>query len=174
MDKEKRKAIEEAGFRVTTVKEFLGLTEEENQLIELKVTLARRIRELRAKADLTQHQLASLLKSSQSRVAKIESADPSVSLELMARAFFVLGGKAANMVKAPSIRTNASRFLELRDSASPAPRGGSHRPSKEAPRHAAAAMHAAPKAKAAHKQAAPTAKPKASKKSGSLSGSGIR
>lgn len=93
MDKETRKAIEEAGFRVTTVKEFLGLTEEENQLIELKVAIAMRVRKLREERRLTQDQLALLLRSSQSRVARIEAAHPSVTLDLMVRAVFALGGK---------------------------------------------------------------------------------
>jgi transcriptional regulator with XRE-family HTH domain len=97
MDKETRKAIEEAGFRVTTVKELFGLTEEENQLIELKVAIALRIRKLREKSKLTQNQLALLLRSSQSRVAKIEAAHPSVTLDLMVRAFFALGGKRTDL-----------------------------------------------------------------------------
>jgi DNA-binding XRE family transcriptional regulator len=110
MDKEARKAIEESGFRVSTVKDFLGLTEEENQIIELKVAIAGRIRELRKKNKITQYQLASKLKSSQSRVAKIESADPGVSLDLMVRAFFVLGGKPTDMT-APlgRLRTSSGR-----------------------------------------------------------------
>src|SRR4051794_31491257 len=97
MDKETRKAIEDAGFRVTNIQELFGLTEEETRLIELKVTIARRIRELRQKSGITQQALAAKLKSSQSRVAKIESADVDVSLDLMVRAFFALGGKPASL-----------------------------------------------------------------------------
>jgi DNA-binding XRE family transcriptional regulator len=92
MNKASRKALEDAGFRVGTVEEFLGLTDEESRMIELKVALARRIRELRAKSNLTQQELAVKLKSSQSRVAKVEAADPAVSLDLMVRAYFALGG----------------------------------------------------------------------------------
>jgi DNA-binding XRE family transcriptional regulator len=61
MDKATKKAIEDAGFRVTTVRDFLGLTEEENRIVELRVALARRVRELREKKHLTQGQLASNL-----------------------------------------------------------------------------------------------------------------
>ena len=92
MDKASRKALEAAGFKVGTVQEFLGLTDEENRMIELKVALARRLRELRSKRKLTQQELAVKLKSSQSRVAKAEAADPAVSLDLMVRAYFALGG----------------------------------------------------------------------------------
>jgi ribosome-binding protein aMBF1 (putative translation factor) len=104
MDNEKRKALEAAGFRVSTVREFLGLSEEEDQIVELRVALARRVRELREGKHLTQQQLASKLGSSQSRVAKIESADSGVSFDLMFRGFFALGGKVADLAKATTPR----------------------------------------------------------------------
>jgi len=39
MDTSKREYLEQAGFRVGTVAEFLGLTPEENELVEIKVAL---------------------------------------------------------------------------------------------------------------------------------------
>lgn len=97
MEKDKRAALEEAGFRVGTVREFLGLTEEEHQLVELRLALGRRVRALREESHLTQQQLARRLKSSQSRVAKIEAADAGVSLDLMFRGFFAVGGTLADL-----------------------------------------------------------------------------
>jgi DNA-binding XRE family transcriptional regulator len=107
MDKAKQKALEAAGIRFTTVQEFLGLTDEENQIVELRAAIARRTRELREKNRLTQQELASRLKSSQSRVAKIEAASPGVSLDLMFRGFFAAGGKIDDL--ASRSRRSASK-----------------------------------------------------------------
>jgi ribosome-binding protein aMBF1 (putative translation factor) len=98
MNEAKQKALEAAGLRVGTVQEFLGLSEEENQLVELRAVLARRTRELRLAKGITQADLASKLKSSQSRVAKVESAKGGTSLDLMFRGFFAVGGTISNLV----------------------------------------------------------------------------
>jgi DNA-binding XRE family transcriptional regulator len=97
MDKTKRKALEAAGFRVGTVQEFLGLTDEENQIVELRVAIALRVRALRRKLNLTQEQFAKRIGSSQSRVAKLEAGSPDVSLDLMFRGFFAAGGRLADL-----------------------------------------------------------------------------
>src|SRR5690348_936540 len=101
MDTKKRKALEAAGFRVGDAEDFLGLTEEERQLVGLRLALSRAIRRLREATPLTQQQLATRLKSSQSRVAKIEAAEPGVSLDLLFRALFALGGSLADLSPGP-------------------------------------------------------------------------
>jgi len=79
------------GWREGSVADLLGLTPEEETLIELKLDLAQAVRERRRTQGLTQTGLAEQLGSSQSRVAKIEAGDPSVSLELLVRALLTLG-----------------------------------------------------------------------------------
>ena len=74
MKREKRRALEAAGFRVGDAAEFLELTDEERKLVELRVALSRSLKNLRESSDLTQQELAARLKSSQSRVAKMEAA----------------------------------------------------------------------------------------------------
>ena len=91
MDKEKRKKLEAKGWRVTTVAEFLELTPEEERLIELRLALSSALKEQRIKANLTQEKAAELLHSSQSRIAKMEAGDKSVSLDLLIRSLFGLG-----------------------------------------------------------------------------------
>lgn len=86
MNKAKRKRLEEKGWKFTTAAEFLALTPEEEKYIEFKLSLARAIKERRKARQLTQEQCAKLLGSSQSRVAKMEAADPSVSVDLLFRA----------------------------------------------------------------------------------------
>jgi predicted XRE-type DNA-binding protein len=91
MDKEKQARLANAGWSVGTTGDFLELTPEEAAYIELKLTLAQNLRAERQNNQLTQEELARLLKSSQSRVAKMESGDPSVSLDLLIRGLFALG-----------------------------------------------------------------------------------
>jgi ribosome-binding protein aMBF1 (putative translation factor) len=92
MDKQTQKAHEAAGWKFGDYADFLGLTEEERQQVELRLAVSRAIRELRKKRRMTQKQLAARLKSSQPRVARIETGAPDVSLDLMFRSLFALGG----------------------------------------------------------------------------------
>lgn len=91
MKKEKREALEKRGWRLGTAADFLGLTREESALIELKIALSRDLRARRTKRGLSQSELAQQLKSSQSRVAKMEAAHSSVSVDLVLRSLFALG-----------------------------------------------------------------------------------
>ncbi len=91
MDKNKRMRLEAKGWKVGSVEEFLGLTAEEATYVELKLALSRQVREYRQAKRLTQTQMARLMKSSQSRVAKIETGDASVSLDLLIRSLIALG-----------------------------------------------------------------------------------
>ncbi len=60
MDAQKRERLEKAGFKVGDYDEFLGLSPEEKEYIEVRITLSRGIRDLRHRKDLTQAELASL------------------------------------------------------------------------------------------------------------------
>jgi DNA-binding XRE family transcriptional regulator len=91
MDAKKRKQLERAGFAVGTAAEFLDLGAEEAALLEMRLALSRTLRERRTEAGLTQAALARLTGSSQSRVAKMEAGDPSVSLDLLIRALLAVG-----------------------------------------------------------------------------------
>ena len=91
MRESKRKNLEAKGWRVGDTREFLGLSEEETAFIELKLRLADSLRKRRQSRRLTQGQLAQLLRSSQSRVSKMEAADTSVSMDLIIRSLFALG-----------------------------------------------------------------------------------
>ena len=91
MEAEKRKRLEAAGWAVGDASDFLGLTDAEAELVELKVQLALLVKELRKVKNLSQDALAKKMGSSQSRVAKIESGDPSVSLDLIFRALLTGG-----------------------------------------------------------------------------------
>ncbi len=91
MDEKKRQKLEQAGWKIGSTEEFLELTPEEVNYIELKLALGSSLREMRTSKNMTQAELASMLKSSQSRVAKMEAGDPTVSLDLLVRSLLSLG-----------------------------------------------------------------------------------
>ena len=99
MDKRK-KNLESKGYKVGSVKTFLGLSTEESEYIELKLALSEALAKRRRKSNLTQVQLAKMLKSSQSRVAKMEKGDPSVSVDLLVKSLLTMGANKESIAKA--------------------------------------------------------------------------
>jgi DNA-binding XRE family transcriptional regulator len=91
MKTDKPRRLEAAGWRVGSARDFLGLTQGEAEFVEIKLDLARRLRELREERNWTQAEFARQVGSSQSRVAKMEAADPSVSVDLLVRSFLAAG-----------------------------------------------------------------------------------
>lgn len=100
MKAEKRRRLEAAGWKQTTVQEFLNLSEADVQYIEMKLALSRLLRLVRERRRLTQTKAAALLKTSQSRLARMETGDPSVSLDLLVRGLFALGASPRDLLKA--------------------------------------------------------------------------
>ena len=91
MKQSKKKQLESHGWKVGDATEFLGLSEEESAFIEMKLSLAENLRNLRRDRKISQVQLARRLGSSQSRVAKMEAGDPSVSVDLLLKGLLALG-----------------------------------------------------------------------------------
>jgi ribosome-binding protein aMBF1 (putative translation factor) len=91
MHKQKKTRLAAKGWKVGSVKEFLSLSDEDSAYIELKIRLAVGLRRRRQEKGLSQLDLAAKLQSSQSRVAKMEAGDPSVSLDLLIRSLISLG-----------------------------------------------------------------------------------
>lgn len=99
MNEKKKARLEAAGWKVGTVSEFLVLTPEEEAYIELKLKLSRAVRERRKARQVTQVALAEKLGSSQSRVAKIEKSDPSVSIDLLVKSLLALDAGVADIAQ---------------------------------------------------------------------------
>ena len=100
MKKNKRARLKAAGWVVGSVKEFLGLSEADTVLIEMKLALSHSLRDRRKKQGLSQVQLAERLQSSQSRVAKMEAGDPSVSMDLLVSSLLLLGASSTDLANA--------------------------------------------------------------------------
>jgi len=99
MKEDKIKRLEAAGWKVGSAAEFLALDDDEAAVIELKLDLAAAVRTARTRRRLTQKQLAKALRSSQSRVAKMEAGDPSVSIDLLVRTLLRLGASRRELAR---------------------------------------------------------------------------
>lgn len=111
MKQTKKRRLERAGWVVSDASGFLRLSAEEARFVELKLALAAGVRRFRERRGLTQASLAKQLGSSQSRVAKMEAGEASVSVDLMIRSLLETGAKASDI--AAIIRTGRSRRAGL-------------------------------------------------------------
>jgi DNA-binding XRE family transcriptional regulator len=96
----KRRKLEASGWKLGSAEEFLNLTPEETAYIELKLALSGSLKERRIREKLTQVELARMVRTSQSRVAKMETGDPSVSLDLLVKTLLALGASTEDLAKA--------------------------------------------------------------------------
>src|SRR4051794_4316414 len=93
MNNEVEKALLAAGWKSGDAADLLGMNEEERQVLDARVQLAKAVRELRKEANLTQTELARRLKSTQPRVARLEAAASDVSVDQMFKALVAAGGR---------------------------------------------------------------------------------
>ena len=97
MTSAKTARLKAKGWRTGSVAEFLGLSPEESYFIELKLKLSDELKKRRAKRKISQQQLAALIGSSQSRVAKMERGDASVSIDLLVKSLLAVGAKPKDL-----------------------------------------------------------------------------
>ncbi len=93
MDTAKQRALQAAGWKIGDATDFLGMSNEERQLLNVRVELALAVRQQREIQRISQKELGAKLKTSQPRIAKIERAATDVSLDQLVRAFAAAGGK---------------------------------------------------------------------------------
>ncbi len=99
MRADKRKRLKARGWKVGTAKELLNLSDEEAAYIELRLKLAEGLKAHRSAKGLTQTDLAKAVRSSQSRVAKMEAGDPTVSLDLLVKLLLALGASDRELAR---------------------------------------------------------------------------
>src|SRR5207237_9694746 len=122
MNSAKKSRLEGAGWKVGTAAEFLSLNKEEAAFVEMKLALARCLHALRIRRKLSQSRVAALVGSRQSRVAKMESGDPSVSVDLLLRSVLAIGGSPTEIVRALAARKKLTPASPHRGSLPPRPR----------------------------------------------------
>jgi DNA-binding XRE family transcriptional regulator len=109
MDKAKRTRLEEAGWAVGSTADFLDLSADEAAFVELKLALSEQLRACREDEGLSQTALAKRLGSSQSRVAKMEASDPSVSVDLLIRGLLAVGASRSDIASAIAPKSASAR-----------------------------------------------------------------
>jgi len=100
VDAKTKKKLEAAGWATGDAKDFLELSDAEAAFVDMKLALAADLRARRLEKHLNQTQVARVIGSSQSRVAKMEAADPSVSVDLLIRSILKLGARRSDVAKA--------------------------------------------------------------------------
>ena len=91
MNKTKRAKLAKKGWKLGSATEFLELSSEEAAYVELKLALSKKLKEKRVRKKLTQAEFARLIHSSQSRIAKMEAGDPTVTVDLLIKSLLALG-----------------------------------------------------------------------------------
>ena len=99
MKASKRGRLEKAGWNVGDAQEFLELSDAEIALVDVRVSLARDLRRRRKEKKISQATLAKRIGSSQSRVAKMEAGDPSVTIDLLMRTLLSTGSTPAEIAR---------------------------------------------------------------------------
>ncbi len=108
MKQTKRKKLEAKGWKVGTAADFLELTPEEETFIEMKMSLSQSLKEMRKRKRMSQVAFAKLIKSSQSRVAKMETGSSSVSIDLLIKSLLALGASQKDLAKTISSKSKAA------------------------------------------------------------------
>lgn len=117
MNAQKQNALEAAGWRFGDAADFLGMTDAERQLLDVRIAAARAVRRQRLALKLSQAGLAKRIQTSQPRIAKIEQAASDVSLDQILRAFAAVGGRIA--VKQADATTASPRRRDSPNAAKP-------------------------------------------------------
>ena len=104
MERNKQKKLEAAGWKIGNVTDFLDLNQEESAYIELKLSLSKNLQKRRRSLKITQKDFARIIRSSQSRVAKMEAGDSSVSLDLLVHSILSLGVSSEGLIKSLATR----------------------------------------------------------------------
>lgn len=95
--REREERLRKAGWESGDFQDFLGLTDEETAIIKIRLALARALRQRRKGRKMSQARFAERIGSSQSRVAKMEAGDPSVSFDLLLRSLIHAGSTSAEL-----------------------------------------------------------------------------
>ena len=111
MDARKKARLEAAGFTVGDAGDILGLSEAEQAIVERRVGLSRRLRHERVEAHLSQTALAKRPHSSESRVARMEAADPGVSFDLLIQGLLAIGAHRREVAEALPANTAGVRLV---------------------------------------------------------------
>ena len=96
LSERRRAVLERKGASEVDVQKWLGLSDAEMKVVELRVRLSREVRHRRMAAKMTQEELATRIGVSQPRIPEIEKGASS-SLESMVLAYLATGADMADL-----------------------------------------------------------------------------
>lgn len=99
MDARTRENLEQSGWQIGDARAFLELTQAEAEFIEIKLALAADLRARRRALQLTRTQVARIIGSSRSQIARMEAPDSSVSMDLLIRTLLELGARRSDIAE---------------------------------------------------------------------------
>ncbi len=91
MTEAKKKILAENGYRVTDSAEWLGLSREESQLIDMRVALAQELERVRKAKGMTQAELAKRIGTKQSGVARMINTPEASTMDNLVKSLIALG-----------------------------------------------------------------------------------
>lgn len=102
MDADKRARLEAAGFVAIHPYDWLGLTPEQRQLVDLRVRLVVELQRARTRLGLTRRQMAARTGLTAKLVAEIDAGGLDITLEQLFQSYFALGGSLAALSPLPA------------------------------------------------------------------------
>ena len=99
MDTEKQARLEAKGWKFGDAAEFLGLSPEEQAIIDMRLALAQNLRDERISQGIQQAELAIKVKTTQNRVSLMENGDKSISLDKLFAANIALGVQPIDLLQ---------------------------------------------------------------------------
>lgn len=105
MKQAKQRKLQAKGWKVGSAIDFLELSPAEEIFIEMKLSLCRRLKDMRKNKCMSQVNLAKLIQSSQSRVAKMEAGSESISIDLLIKSLLALGASQQDLARAITSKT---------------------------------------------------------------------
>jgi len=91
MTEAKKKILEANGYQVTDSAEWLGLSREEAQIVDMRVALAQELERVRKAKGITQAELAKRVGTKQSGVARMLNNPDTSTMDNLIKALIALG-----------------------------------------------------------------------------------
>ena len=108
MTEEKKKLLEANGMKVVDSADWLGLTREESQLVEMRIALAEELERVRKAKGITQAELARKIGTKQSAVARMVGKPDSSTIDNLMKSLMALGEPVSKIAACLLLCTNSN------------------------------------------------------------------
>lgn len=108
MKEAKKKILEANGYKVTDSADWLGLSKEEAQLVEMRAALAQELEKVRRAKGITQAELARRVGTKQSGVARMLNNPDTTTLDSLIKGLIAMGEPVSKIAACLLLCTNAN------------------------------------------------------------------